>query len=141
VGGCWGAGWHNFLLLSRGPYRYVRMEIVVAQVQTDERYSWQVNVDVSVKKLESAPFSCMGLTGLQLFLYPSASRESSDHDATTREKARDAPGTSASSRVVSVFLRGPPGVLVDFSIGVDGEWKHLGSARDVSNARGWCMFS
>ena len=141
VGGCWGAGWHNFLLLSRGPYRYVRMEIVVAQVQTDERYSWQVNVDLSVKKLESAPFSCMGLKGLQLSLYPSASRQSSDNDATTREKARDALGTIASSRLVSVFLRGPPGVLVDFSIGVDGEWKHLGSARDVSNSRGWCMFS
>jgi len=117
------------------------MEIVVAQVQTDERYSWQVNVDLSVKKLESAPFSCMGLKGLQLSLYPSASRQSSDNDATTREKARDALGTIASSRLVSVFLRGPPGVLVDFSIGVDGEWKHLGSARDVSNSRGWCMFS
>jgi len=163
MGGCWGAGWHDAVPVSA---RYVRVELEVTQVQTDETHSWRASVDGPGTKLESAPFSCMGLKGLQLSLYPSASSQPSSNDVATRESTRQrvsgatdiitrerasgAHGPRASSQrssvskthqSLSVFLRGPPGVLVDFSIAVDGNWRHLGNARDISTARGWNTFS
>ena len=95
----------------------------------------------------------MGLENLQLSFYPSGIEDPNKMSAASDWVAPSltvgpstSPTTCSSSAAtspctwMSVFLRGPPGVLVDFSIGVDGEWKHLGCARGISSARGWAKF-
>lgn len=94
--------------------KYSRIEVEILEVKPVCNYVWNLShLEWSSSKLESPFFTCNGLKNLQLVVYPSG---------TFRQ----------------VFLRGPEGVLVDFSIGIDGEWKRLDlQSIGASVGKGW----